>query len=529
MKKKFRFLFSIIFGAALVCLAFSFASNNFTNVNAFAYSSQIVLENSTFNMAGGTISNSVGDNGGAVYVGNGATFTMTGGTIENCSATNGGAVYIANGGTFIFNGGTIENCSATNGGAVYVASGGTLNYENNVDGFSGCGEDEGLHIYAEEGATIISPGVNINIYVDNSGEPVKTMKKTGDTYIIDEAEMPLDYEHCCGYFLDSEFTKTIKNDIVDLSNGDVNLYTKTANCPSDYFTYNLDSTTNTYSIDPKRREIGGGGGSDNFIPKTKRMAVTATNYYVIPKEYLGLPIVEVKGQSRVDLPTNSSVTLCDNITSIGDYAFYYAYTLNAVNVHDGITSIGDYAFEGCSGLTSVTIPNSVTSIGSWAFRSCSGLTGELIISDSVTSIARNAFRSCSGLTSVYIPSSVTTISASSYSSAPFYGCSSSLVIYTDVANASSVPSGWSTYWNYYGSETTLTVNYGYTLAQYKAAVGLTFAPTNNDGVGEELAGDIQVSNHTKSNFDFAGDYNLDAIINEEKEYVAILKENEKIA
>ena len=165
--KKLKSILSFVFVLGIMCLGFSFASNNYSNVNAFAYSSQIVLENSTFNMGGGTISNAIGDNGGAVYVGNGATFTMTGGKIKNCSATNGGAVYVANGGTFIFDGGTIENCSADLGYAVYVASGGTFNYENNADGFSGCGEDEDLHIYAEEGATVIAPGIPINIYVDD--------------------------------------------------------------------------------------------------------------------------------------------------------------------------------------------------------------------------------------------------------------------------------------------------------------------------------------------------------------------------
>ena len=224
----------------------------------------------------------------------------------------------------------------------------------------------------------------------------------------------------------------------------------------------------------------------------------------------------------------TSLTIGNGLSSIGDYVFSNS-SLTSLSLGNSVTNIGDHAFWSCSSLTgNLIIPDSVISIGSYAFAKCSRLNGILLIGNSVTSIGSSAFRDCSKLTSVYIPSTVTTISASGYNSAPFYYCSSSLVIYTDVANASSVPSGWSTYWNYQ-SGVAHTTNYGYTLAQYKAAVGLTFAPTNNDGVGEELAGDIQVSNHTRSNFDFAGDYNLDAIINEEKEYVAILKENEKIA
>ncbi|MBR2908730.1 MAG: leucine-rich repeat domain-containing protein, partial [Clostridia bacterium] len=408
-----------------------------------------------------------------------------------------------------------------------------------------------------EGNIVTPP--TINFYVD--GVYHSSITKAGTSYTVQESDMPLDYESCCGYFLDEGLTTTIKNNTIDLSNGDINLYTKTANCPSDYFTYNLDSTTNTYWITPKR---SGQGGSNDFISKTKRMTVTATNHYVIPKEYLGLPIVEVKGgPAEVTLPTYSSVTLCDNITSIGDYAFNRAGTLNAVNVHDGITnigvsafyscrllsgrliipnsvtSIGGSAFSFCSGLTSVTIPDSVTSIGDSVFLSCSGLTSvtigngvtsignsafshcsgltSVIIPDSVTSIGDHAFYSCSGLTSVYIPSTVTTITASSYSNAPFYGCSSSLVIYTDVANASSKPSGWSTYWNYKSSSATYTTNYGYTLEQYKSAVGLEFAPNGDNSSGEEVE-TIENANSYKIDNSY-----LEEIILDKKEYIVLPK------
>ena len=63
----------------------------------------------------------------------------------------------------------------------------------------------------------------------------------------------------------------------------------------------------------------------------------------------------------------------DNITSIGNYAFYQCSGLTSVTIPDSVTSIGTNAFNGCSGLTSVTIPDSVTSIGGSAFNSCSSL------------------------------------------------------------------------------------------------------------------------------------------------------------
>lgn len=48
--------------------------------------------------------------------------------------------------------------------------------------------------------------------------------------------------------------------------------------------------------------------------------------------------------------------------------------IKSVSLSDEITSIGDYAFYTCSGLTSITIPESVTNVGEGAFSGCSGLT-----------------------------------------------------------------------------------------------------------------------------------------------------------
>ena len=155
------------------------------------------------------------------------------------------------------------------------------------------------------------------------------------------------------------------------------------------------------------------------------------------------------------------------VTSIGDHAFYYSYSLTAVTIPDsvtaiganpfmfcdklktisvspehpylatidgvlfskpdrrlvcypfafdaseyaipqGIQTIGDCAFYDCDSLTAVTIPDSVTSIGFWAFSYCGSLTA-VTIPDSVTSIGDYAFYDCDSLTAIAIPDSVTSI------------------------------------------------------------------------------------------------------------------------
>ena len=137
----------------------------------------------------------------------------------------------------------------------------------------------------------------------------------------------------------------------------------------------------------------------------------------------------------------TSLTIPNSVTSIDSQAFKGCSGLTSITVEEGnstfdsrdncnaiietstnqlilgcqntkipnnVTSIGDYAFYRCSGLTSVTIPNSVTSIGDHAFYGCSKLTS-VTIPNSVTSIEWDAFRSCFNLTSVTIPNSVTSI------------------------------------------------------------------------------------------------------------------------
>ena len=77
-------------------------------------------------------------------------------------------------------------------------------------------------------------------------------------------------------------------------------------------------------------------------------------------------------------------------------------------IPDGVTAIGTGAFCGHYELKSVTIPNGVTRIGGYAFEFCSSITS-IILPDSVTTIDFSAFEFCSSLNSVTIPDRVTKI------------------------------------------------------------------------------------------------------------------------
>ena len=97
----------------------------------------------------------------------------------------------------------------------------------------------------------------------------------------------------------------------------------------------------------------------------------------------------------------NSVTIGNNVISIGGGAFEYCTSLTSITIPNSVTNIGGYAFEYCSNLTSVTIPGSVTSIGAMAFTYCN-LTN-VIIPNSGTSIVGGwpfplAFEGCTNLT-----------------------------------------------------------------------------------------------------------------------------------
>ena len=175
----------------------------------------------------------------------------------------------------------------------------------------------------------------------------------------------------------------------------------------------------------------------------------------------------------------TALNLSNEITTIGNYAFYGCSNILTVTIHEGITSMGyyafngctkletvyfnakyctkvgisyisnafynlisiktlyigakvkfipDYAFSGCSGIALVNIPNSVTSIGEAAFYNCSNITS-VTIPEGVTSIGSWAFSGCSRISSLTIPNSVITIGKCA-----FQECA-------ELANAIIIPNG----------------------------------------------------------------------------------------
>ena len=131
-----------------------------------------------------------------------------------------------------------------------------------------------------------------------------------------------------------------------------------------------------------------------------------------------------------------SVRMTDNVESIGENAFGYCFNLTSINMSNNVSSIGNLAFSMCYSLKSITIPRSLKSIEMWTFSGCGGLTKveinsnaiisgegrtsplssyfgnqvkEYILGDDVTSISDYTFSGCGALTIINIPANVTYI------------------------------------------------------------------------------------------------------------------------
>lgn len=114
----------------------------------------------------------------------------------------------------------------------------------------------------------------------------------------------------------------------------------------------------------------------------------------------------------------TSVEMGDSLTKIGFSAFYFCTALTNIEIPSSVISIGRNAFAECTSLIDVTIPTGVTAISGYTFYFCRALIN-VTIPDSVTTIGGCAFYGCESLTSITIPDSVTTIDGCA-----FYGCNS---------------------------------------------------------------------------------------------------------
>lgn len=103
----------------------------------------------------------------------------------------------------------------------------------------------------------------------------------------------------------------------------------------------------------------------------------------------------------------------DNVTKVGEYAFQDCSSLISASISQKVIEIGAHAFDNCSKLANATIPESVETIGDYAFYNCSKLTN-IVLSNSVTTIGLCVFSGCTGLTDITLSDNLTTIGGGAF-------------------------------------------------------------------------------------------------------------------
>lgn len=122
----------------------------------------------------------------------------------------------------------------------------------------------------------------------------------------------------------------------------------------------------------------------------------------------------------------TSITIPDNVQSIGDSAFSHCYSLKSVAFAYGLLSLGSDVFENCTKLEAILLPITVNTLGTAVFNGCYSLKTCVLgsaseIPDStflncsslqalemgeITRIGERAFYNCTSLQTLYLPRSL---------------------------------------------------------------------------------------------------------------------------
>ena len=99
-----------------------------------------------------------------------------------------------------------------------------------------------------------------------------------------------------------------------------------------------------------------------------------------------------------------SVTIGNDITSIGQYAFIGCKQLSSLTIGTSVTTIGINAFDHCDKLTQVTLPASVTTLNDAAFKNCTGLKRlNIQRTDGLVTLSSNVLSGCDKLQYIVAP------------------------------------------------------------------------------------------------------------------------------
>ena len=148
------------------------------------------------------------------------------------------------------------------------------------------------------------------------------------------------------------------------------------------------------------------GGSFGYMPQLCRLKVDEGN-----------PVFDSRNDCNaiIRTATNELVRGCqgtkipEDVTSIGEFAFYSCYWLKYIDLPASLKHIGDFAFSTCTRLREINIPEGVETIGAQAFWWCGeNIIKEIKLPTTLRSIGYEAF-STNSIEKFVLPASVTSI------------------------------------------------------------------------------------------------------------------------
>jgi len=173
---------------------------------------------------------------------------------------------------------------------------------------------------------------------------------------------------------------------------------------------------------------------DASYGRIANQTVTAigNQYLNAEKNAIDGDITDANGSSKGIFANNSNITqleIGENLTGIGDYAFYGCTNMNSIKTGNGIITLGNHCFDKCINMISVDIPQAcnLKLIGAYAFKNCQSITS-FSLPTSVETLGDGCFKDCQDLISLDLGAdasgadSATKYSLSALGNYVFQGC-----------------------------------------------------------------------------------------------------------
>ena len=97
------------------------------------------------------------------------------------------------------------------------------------------------------------------------------------------------------------------------------------------------------------------------------------------------------------------ITFNDEVTIIGDSAFYECACLTSISLPNSLTQLGYDALRGCANITSITFPESLSRVGDYAMEKCSKLSSLYFKGATPPSVGNFTLTNVSSDIKIYVP------------------------------------------------------------------------------------------------------------------------------